>query len=412
MTVEKLKRKLTTIFCADVQSYSALMANDEADTLQRLQRYRAIMSELFARHDGRKVNTWGDAVIAEFSSVVEAVRCGVEIQDAIGAENRDLPQAKQMWFRIGINLGDVMQDGTDLYGDGVNVASRLESLADPGGIMVSETVYDLTHRQLSFAYDFAGEQKVKGQANPIAGYRVRMPGSNTTPETDAAAGRIARREEPMRQRSDARPPTVSPMRHQPTTAASTSCAIGFSPSRSRCANPIAMIALFATINLLTSGFSTIWFIYPSIPFVLFLLFHFLVLTRRTYNANGSGSSLDKMPERSHWTACARWCSTCSGPSSTGAAVWPAMRRRSWRAMARGIRAGRLRRCLARPLCAGNGGDTQRQTAVHAARRAASREPGSGPARFGIDPARCRRAELDEFNLAWHRLDPGRMPLPA
>ena len=124
MTVEnKLKRKLTTIFCADVQSYSALMANDEADTLQRLQRYRAIMGELFERHDGRKVNTWGDAVIAEFSSVVEAVRCGVEIQDAIGAENRDLPKAKQMWFRIGINLGDVMQDGTDLYGDGVNVAS-------------------------------------------------------------------------------------------------------------------------------------------------------------------------------------------------------------------------------------------------------------------------------------------------
>ena len=91
MTVEKLKRKLTTIFCADVQSYSALMASDEADTLQRLQRYRGIMNELFERHDGRKVNTWGDAVIAEFSSVVEAVRCGVEIQDAIGAENRDLP---------------------------------------------------------------------------------------------------------------------------------------------------------------------------------------------------------------------------------------------------------------------------------------------------------------------------------
>ena len=136
------------------------------------------MSELFERHDGRKVNTWGDAVIAEFSSVVEAVRCGVEIQDAIGAENREPAEAKQMWFRIGINLGDVMQDGTDLYGDGVNVASRLESLADPGGIMVSETVYDLTHKQLSFAYDFAGEQKVKGQDNPIVGYRVRMPGSN------------------------------------------------------------------------------------------------------------------------------------------------------------------------------------------------------------------------------------------
>jgi adenylate cyclase len=136
------------------------------------------MNELFERHDGRKVNTWGDAVIAEFTSVVEAVRCAVEIQDAIGAENRDLPEARQMWFRIGINLGDVMQDGGDLYGDGVNVAARLESLADPGGIMVSETVFNLTNRHLAFGYDFAGPQKVKGQDEPIASYRVRMPGQN------------------------------------------------------------------------------------------------------------------------------------------------------------------------------------------------------------------------------------------
>jgi adenylate cyclase len=178
MTANKMKRKLTTIFCADVQSYSTLMASDEADTLARLQRYRAIMGELFERHEGRKVNTWGDAVIAEFSSVVEAVRCGVEIQDAIGAENRDLSPEKQMWFRIGINLGDVMQDSGDLYGDGVNVAARLESLAEPGGIMVSETVFNLTNRLLAFGYDFAGEQKVKGQDDPIPSYRVRMPGRN------------------------------------------------------------------------------------------------------------------------------------------------------------------------------------------------------------------------------------------
>ena len=196
------------------------------------------MGELFERHDGRKVNTWGDAVIAEFASVVEAVRCGVEIQDAIGAENRDLPEAKQMWFRIGINLGDVMQDGTDLYGDGVNVASRLESLADPGGIMVSETVYDLTHRQLSFAYDFAGEQKVKGQDNPIVGYRVRMPGSNATPEADAtAAAESAGYKRRSSKRSAARPRIISPMCRRPMKAASMSSAIGSSASRSRCAFP-------------------------------------------------------------------------------------------------------------------------------------------------------------------------------
>ena len=281
MTVEKLKRKLTTIFCADVQSYSTLMATDEADTLQRLQRYRAIMGELFERHDGRKVNTWGDAVIAEFGSVVEAVRCGVEIQDAIGAENRGLPEAKQMWFRIGINLGDVMQDGTDLYGDGVNVAARLESLADPGGIMVSETVYDLTHRQLSFAYDFAGEQKVKGQDNPIVGYRVRMPGSNAAPEMDA----ITAAESP-----DAKSDAVAFARQSSRSFADVPPADEsrfnelrdwFYSQPRQVRVPIAMIALFATINLFTSGFSEIWFIYPSIPFVLFLLFHYLVLTKRT-----------------------------------------------------------------------------------------------------------------------------------
>jgi adenylate cyclase len=280
MAVDKLKRKLTTIFCADVQSYSALMASDEADTLQRLQRYRGIMSELFERHDGRKVNTWGDAVIAEFGSVVEAVRCGVEIQDAISAENRDLPEAKQMWFRIGINLGDVMQDGTDLYGDGVNVASRLESLSDPGGIMVSETVYDLTHKQLSFAYDFAGEQKVKGQDTPIAGYRVRMPGSNVGRQPDGAAAA---------QSQDVKD-TAQAFGRTPARALADEPAIDGSrfnelrdwflsqPRQVRV--PIAMIALFAAINLLTSGFREVWFIYPSIPFVLFLLFHFLVLSKR------------------------------------------------------------------------------------------------------------------------------------
>ena len=178
MTVNRIKRKLTTIFCADVQSYSALMASDEAATLERLRRYRTIMTNLFESHGGRKVNTWGDAVIAEFPSVVEAVRCAVEIQSALDAENQDLPRSRQMWFRIGINLGDVMEDGTDLYGDGVNIAARLESLAEPGGIMVSETVYNLTNRHLAFGYDFAGEQVVKGLDAPIAGYRVRMPGRN------------------------------------------------------------------------------------------------------------------------------------------------------------------------------------------------------------------------------------------
>jgi adenylate cyclase len=283
MAVDKMKRKLTTIFCADVQSYSALMAGDEAETLARLQRYRAIMADLFERHDGRKVNTWGDAVIAEFASVVEAVRCAVDIQDAIGAEDRDLPENKQMWFRIGINHGDVMQDGGDLYGDGVNVAARLESLADPGGIMVSETVFNLTNRHLAFGYDFAGQQKVKGQDEPISSYRVRMPGQNTE---------AAREGEPQvqaRQSASGRPASApGQVEFAPERFAGRGRFLDRQLARIRKFRawyrrqprgvrvPVAAIGIFAAINILTTGLSELWFIYPSIPFVIALIFHFLV----------------------------------------------------------------------------------------------------------------------------------------
>lgn len=284
MAVDKMKRKLTTIFCADVQSYSALMAGDEAETLVRLQRYRSIMNDLFERHDGRKVNTWGDAVIAEFTSVVEAVRCAVEIQDAIGAENRNLPEARQMWFRIGINLGDVMQDGGDLYGDGVNVAARLESLADPGGIMVSETVFNLTNRHLAFGYDFAGPQKVKGQDEPIPSYRVRMPGQNVEAVQIAEAVALERRTAFAR-------PDLAQAEQVPERFAGRGRFLDRQFARVRKFRawyhrqpravriPVAAIGGFAALNLLTTGLSDVWFIYPSIPFVIFLIFH--VLVRRT-----------------------------------------------------------------------------------------------------------------------------------
>jgi len=284
MAVNKMKRKLTTIFCADVQSYSALMAGDEAETLARLQRYRSIMADLFERHEGRKVNTWGDAVIAEFSSVVEAVRCAVEIQDAIGAENRDLPDAKQMWFRIGINLGDVMQDGNDLYGEGVNVAARLESLADPGGIMVSETVFNLTNRHLAFGYDFAGQQKVKGQDEPISSYRVRMPGQNIVVDEQTQSGQNA--EERSASLLEAPPADRSSERfagrgnfldRQFARVRKFRSWYHRQPRGVRI--PVGAIGIFAAINLLTTGLSEVWFIYPSIPFVIILIYHFLVRQR-------------------------------------------------------------------------------------------------------------------------------------
>ena len=175
MTDDKVKRRLTTVLCADAYGYSRLMEADEAGTLGALRRYRAAIAGLVERHDGRIVNTWGDAVIAEFASVVEAVQCAVEIQQEISSEGSDAPQANPMQFRIGINLGDVMVDGSDIYGDGVNIASRLQELADPGGVVISSSVYDQVHNKLSVGFDCLGQRPMKNIA-PVVSYRVTMGG--------------------------------------------------------------------------------------------------------------------------------------------------------------------------------------------------------------------------------------------
>jgi len=175
MTEDKLKRRLTTILCADVQGYSRLMAADEAGTLDTLRRYRAAIAGLVERHDGRIVNTWGDAVIAEFASVVEAVQCAVEIQQEISHQDSDSPDAQRMRFRIGVNLGDVMVDGSDLFGDGVNIAARLQELAEPGGVVISATVYDQVYNKLSLGFDCLGQQQMKNVAS-VTSYRVAMGG--------------------------------------------------------------------------------------------------------------------------------------------------------------------------------------------------------------------------------------------
>jgi adenylate cyclase len=174
---EKVKRRLTTVLCADVQGYSRLMEADEAGTLATLRRYRTAMAALIERHDGRIVNTWGDAVIAEFASVVEAVQCAIEIQQELSAQDPHLPEAQRMRFRIGINLGDVMVDGSDIYGEGVNIAARLQELAEPGGILISGPVYDQVHNKLSVGFDYLGQQQVKNIAAPVMSYRVTGTGT-------------------------------------------------------------------------------------------------------------------------------------------------------------------------------------------------------------------------------------------
>src|SRR5689334_13191549 len=171
---DKVKRRLTTVLCADVSGYSRLMEEDETGTMETLRRSRTAMAGLVERHDGRIVNTWGDAVIAEFGSVVEAVQCAVEIQQEISSQNSD-PHAQQMRFRIGVNLGDVMVDGSDIFGDGVNIAARLQDLAEPGGIVVSASVYDQVYNKLSLGFDCLGQQQMKNVA-PVTSYRVTMGG--------------------------------------------------------------------------------------------------------------------------------------------------------------------------------------------------------------------------------------------
>jgi TolB-like protein/class 3 adenylate cyclase/Tfp pilus assembly protein PilF len=179
------KRKLAAVLSADVKGFSRLMEADEEGTLRTLKSYRATIDALIARHDGRIVGTAGDSVLAEFASPVEAVRCAVETQEELARRNADLPREHRLEFRIGINLGDVIVDGGDLYGDGVNIAARLQALADPGGILISGGIYDQIKTKLPFGYDFLGEQKVKNIVEPVRVYRVRLDAAVVSKARDA-----------------------------------------------------------------------------------------------------------------------------------------------------------------------------------------------------------------------------------
>jgi class 3 adenylate cyclase len=169
-----MTRKLAAIFSTDVAGYSRLMGDDEAATIRTLTAYREVMSTLIQQHRGRVVDSPGDNLLAEFASAVEAVQCAVEIQKELTKRNEALPDARKMRYRIGLNVGDVIAEGERLYGDGVNIAARLESLAIPGGICISGTVYDQVENKLALAYEYVGEQTVKNIAKPVRVYRVGL----------------------------------------------------------------------------------------------------------------------------------------------------------------------------------------------------------------------------------------------
>lgn len=187
-----MQRRLSAIVAADVVGYSRLMEVDEAGTLARLKSAReSLIDPKIADHNGRIVKLMGDGALIEFGSVVDAVACALEIQQAIAESNAERPGDMRLEFRVGVNLGDVIVEGEDIYGDGVNVAARLERLADPGGILISGTAFDQVDGKMDCAFDFLGEQHVKNIEKPVRLYRVLMP-AKTAAET-VTRGRARRR---------------------------------------------------------------------------------------------------------------------------------------------------------------------------------------------------------------------------
>ncbi|MDN3276791.1 adenylate/guanylate cyclase domain-containing protein [Frankia sp. RB7] len=263
MTDEKVKRRLTTVLCADVYGYSRLMEADETRTLETLRRYRTSIAGLVERHDGRIVNTWGDAVIAEFASVVEAVQCAVEIQQEISNRNSDTPPP--MLFRIGVNLGDVMVDGSDLYGDGVNIAARLQELAEPGGIVISSSAYDQVHNKLSVGFDCLGQRPMKNIA-PMTSYRVTMSGPTAQARSFPSGERLTS------QGAASAPNAVHQDRYAPSTWMRF-VSDGFARLPRPVAAALTVSSFLILINLFTNAHK-IWFHWP----VAVILFGVLMRT--------------------------------------------------------------------------------------------------------------------------------------
>jgi len=171
---EDFRRRLAAIMSADVKEYSRLIRQDETATVRTLTAYRDIMTTLITQHHGRVVDSPGDNILAEFASVVDAVQSAVAIQRELKLRNAPLDLKRRMEFRIGINLGDVIVDGERIYGDGVNIAARLESLSDPGGICISRVAHDQIEDKLPFGYEYLGQKEVKNISRPVHAYKVLL----------------------------------------------------------------------------------------------------------------------------------------------------------------------------------------------------------------------------------------------
>ena len=194
-----VKRRLTTILAADVESYTRLMRENEEATLKTLSEYREVIDGLIERHDGRIFSTAGDSVLAEFGSTVEAVRCAIAFQEEIADRNTELPKKRRLNFRIGLNVGDVMAKGDTLYGDGINIAARLEGLAESGGICISAAAFEQIKHKISLGFEDMGTHEVKNINEPLSVYRlVPGPVSVNSPPRQATRDMESTPEKPRR----------------------------------------------------------------------------------------------------------------------------------------------------------------------------------------------------------------------
>src|SRR6266478_6087915 len=192
MAEERTQRRLAAVFAADVAGYSRLMGADEEGTLARLKVLRRdLLDPKIEEHRGRIVKTTGDGLLAEFGSVVDALRCAVEVQSGMPGCDAEVDPEKRIAFRIGINVGDIVVEGGDIYGDGVNVAARLEGIAEPGGICVSARVQEDVCGRLDLTFKDIGEQSLKNIARPVRVYRVRLATAENTPKETLTESRPA-----------------------------------------------------------------------------------------------------------------------------------------------------------------------------------------------------------------------------
>jgi adenylate cyclase len=186
MPEERAKRKLSAVLSADVKGYSRLMGQDEAGTVARLKKYRSLMTDMIQQYRGRVVDSPGDNILAEFASVIDATECSMKIQEKLKKRNVELPKDRRMEFRIGINLGDVIEDDDRIYGDGVNIAARIERLAEGGGICVSGSVFDQIEGKIPLAYVDLGKLSVKNIKNPVQAYRINVESEESLVVKEAA----------------------------------------------------------------------------------------------------------------------------------------------------------------------------------------------------------------------------------